>query len=75
MKFDWTNFTENDFTDYCTLVHRGYIIVCTDSKEVYESLVKRFGHDVAASAESWTELASVGEWYEEYEFEIEIMEA
>lgn len=58
-----------------TLVHRGYIIVCTDSKEVYESLVKRFGHDVAASAEGWTELASIGEWYEEDEFEIEMMEA
>jgi hypothetical protein len=58
-----------------TLAHRGYVMICTDSREIYDSLVDRFGHDVAASAEGWTELASVGEWYEEDEFEIEMMEA
>ena len=47
---------------------------CTDSRSVYEHLVERCGHDMAAEAESWTELACVGEWYEEDEFEIEMME-
>ena len=58
-----------------TLTHRGYVMICTDSREVYDSLMYRFGHMVAAEAEGWTELACVGEWYEEDEFEIEMMEA
>ena len=33
-----------------------------------------FDHDTCANAESWTELASVGEWYEDEDFEIEMME-
>lgn len=45
-----------------------------DSKSVYEHLVEHVGHDRAANAEGWTELASVGEWYEEDDFEIEMME-
>lgn len=45
-----------------------------DSRNVYDYLLKYFGHDIAASAESWTELASVGDWYEEDGFEIEMME-
>lgn len=46
-----------------------------DSRSVYDYLIKYFNHDIAASAESWTELACVGDWYEEDGFEIEMMEA
>lgn len=47
---------------------------CYDSKSVYEYLIRYFNHNIAAEAESWTELASVGEWYEAEDFEIEMME-
>jgi hypothetical protein len=57
-----------------TLTHRGYEIFCSDSREVYDCLIDRFEHDIAANAEGWVELACVGEWYEEDEFEIEMME-
>lgn len=46
-----------------------------DSRSVYDLLIDYFQHDVAASAESWTELACVGELYESDGFEIEMMEA
>lgn len=46
----------------------------TDSRSVYDHLVGRCGHDRAAEAEGWTELACVGDWYEEDGFEIEMME-
>ena len=58
-----------------TLAHRGYEVICTYSREVYDSLIGRFEHDVAAEAEGWTEMACVGEWYDEDGFEIEMMEA
>ena len=45
-----------------------------DSRSVYDYLIDYFDHDTAANAEGWTELASVGEWYEEDGFEIEMME-
>ena len=45
-----------------------------DSRSVYDYLIKYFSHDIVASAESWTELACVGEWYETDDFEIEMME-
>lgn len=45
-----------------------------DSRSVYDFLIDYFNHDTAASAESWTELACVGEWYETDDFEIEMME-
>lgn len=45
-----------------------------DSRSVYDFLIDHFDDDTAASAESWTELASVGEWYEDDGFEIEMME-
>ena len=57
-----------------TLAHRGYEMFCSDSRDVYYCLVDRFDHYVAANAECWTELACVGEWYEEDDFEIEMME-
>lgn len=46
-----------------------------DSRSVYDFLIDHFDHDTAAEAEGWTELACVGEWYEEDDFEIEMMEA
>lgn len=45
-----------------------------DSRSVYDLLIDYFDHNTAAEAESWTELASVGDWYESDGFEIEIME-
>ena len=45
-----------------------------DSRSVYDFLIQYFGHDISASAESWTELASIGELYETDGFEIEMME-
>ena len=45
-----------------------------DSRSVYDFLIDHFDGDTAASAESWTELASVGERYENEGFEIEMME-
>ena len=45
------------------------------SRDVYDVLVDRVGHNAAAEAEGWTEMACVGEWYEEDGFEIEMMEA
>lgn len=57
-----------------TLAHRGYEVFCDHSREVYDSLIGRFEHDVAAEAESWTEMACIGDLYEEDEFEIEMME-
>ena len=46
-----------------------------DSRSVYDRLIDDFDHYTAAEAEGWTEMACVGEIYEEYEFEIEIVEA
>jgi hypothetical protein len=45
-----------------------------DSQSVYDFLIDHLDHDIAAEAESWTELAGVGEWYETDDFEIEMME-
>lgn len=45
-----------------------------DSQSVYDFLIDYFDGDTAADAESWTELACVGEFYENDEFEIEMME-
>ena len=46
-----------------------------DSRSVYDLLIDYFPHDVSADAESWTELACVGELYEADGFEIEMVEA
>jgi len=45
-----------------------------DSQSVYDLLIDYFDCDTAADAESWTELASVGDFYENDDFEIEMME-
>lgn len=45
-----------------------------DSRSVYEHIVGRFGHDRAANAEAWAEFACIGEWYDDDDFEIEMME-
>lgn len=45
-----------------------------DSGSVYDFLIDNFEHNIAAEAESWTELASVGDFYEGVDFEIEMME-
>lgn len=45
-----------------------------DSGSVYDFLIDNFDHEIAADAESWTEFASVGEFYEDENFEIEMIE-
>lgn len=44
-----------------------------DSRDVYDIIEYQFGHDVAASASSWTELACVGEIYEHDEFTMKMV--
>ena len=45
-----------------------------DSGSDNDFLIDNFEHDIAAEAESWTELASVGDLYEGAYFEIEMIE-
>jgi hypothetical protein len=45
-----------------------------DNRSVYDFLIEHFDHNIAVDAQCWTEVAGVGEWYEEDEFEIEMME-
>lgn len=45
-----------------------------DSQSVYDRLIDNFSHDVAVEAESWTEMACVGEVYEHDDFIIEMVE-
>lgn len=45
-----------------------------DSGSVYDFLIDHFDHETAAEAESWTELAPVGSFYESEYFEIEMIE-
>ncbi len=45
-----------------------------DSESVYDYLIDLFPHEIAVEAETWTELACVGEFYENDDFEIEMME-
>ena len=57
-----------------TIEGRSYDMYCNTSREVYDCLISHFDHDVAAEAEGWTEMACVGEWYDEDGFEIEMIE-
>lgn len=57
-----------------TIEGRRYDMYCNTSREVYDCLINHFDHDVAAEAEGWTEMACVGEWYDEDGFEIEMVE-
>lgn len=45
-----------------------------DSGSVYDFLIDYFDHYKSANAESWTELAFVGDFYENDDFEIEMVE-
>lgn len=45
-----------------------------DSGSVYDFLIDNFDHETAADAEGWTELATVGDFYENAYFEIEMIE-
>lgn len=44
------------------------------SEDLYDNLECDFGHEVAADASSWAEVASIGEKYEHEEFIIEMVE-
>ena len=57
------------FKDEDGLTFRQY-----SSELVYIGLESRYGHEVAADAQGWTEVASIGELYEHDKFEIEMME-
>lgn len=43
-----------------------------DSGSVYDFLINHFDHETSSKAESWAELASVGDFYENAYFEIEM---
>lgn len=58
-----------DITEDSSCSHYFY-----DSRSVYDFLIDHFDHDTSAEAEGWTELACVGDWYEEDDFEIEMTE-
>lgn len=45
-----------------------------DSRSVYDFLIDYFDHNTAMEAESWSEVASIGEEYEHEEFIIEMVE-
>lgn len=45
-----------------------------DSGSVYDFLIDHFDHETAAEAESWAELAWVGDFYENEYFEIEMID-
>lgn len=45
-----------------------------DSRSVYDFLIDYFDHETAANAESWTELATIGDFYENEYLEIEMIE-
>lgn len=45
-----------------------------DSGSVYDFLIDNFEHDIAVEAESWTELATIGDFYENEYLEIEMIE-
>lgn len=45
-----------------------------DNRSVYDFILEHFDHNIAVDVQGWTETACVGEWYEEDEFEIEMME-
>lgn len=44
-----------------------------DSGSVYDFLIDYFDHEVAEEAENWTEFATVGDFYEDGCFEIEMI--
>ena len=44
------------------------------SEDLYDALEYDFGHEVAADASSWAEIACIGEKYEHEEFIIEMVE-
>lgn len=44
------------------------------SEDLYDEIEYYFGHETAAEASSWAELASTGEKYEHEEFVIEMVE-
>ena len=55
---------------------QGYIsaLLIGCSEDLYDELEPIFGHELAADASSWTELACIGEEYEHEEFIIEMVE-
>lgn len=69
MKFSYGVYAQLTFKDDVSVSYYLY-----DSESVYDHLADRCGHDIAEDASSWTEMACVGDWYEDSEFEIEMME-
>ena len=69
MRFSYGVYAQVTLKECVGISHHFY-----DSRSVYDFLIDYFNHNTAMEAESWTELASVGEWYETDDFEIEMME-
>ena len=59
---------------YVTLKDDSSVRYFADSRSVYDLLIDYFDHDTAADAESWTEMACIGDRYETDYFAIEMVE-
>ena len=57
---------------YVTLKDDSGVHYFADSRSVYDLLIDHFNHDTAADAESWTEMACIGDLYETDDFIIEM---
>ena len=55
---------------------KGYLrtLLADCSEDLYDKIEYDFGHEVAADASSWAEVASIGEEYEHENFIIEMVE-
>lgn len=51
-----------------------YLYYYSNSSVMYDKLVAYVGHEKAADAEGWAEMACVGEVYEQDEFIVEMVE-
>ncbi len=59
-----------EITVFGTCGSATYYRRCNDSDGIYDILEPICGHETAADAASWCELASIGEVYAEEDFEI-----
>lgn len=62
-----------EFTDgvKAVVVAKGRKKICNNSEQVFDYLIKMdIPHELSVDASSWTELASVGETYNETDFDI-----
>ena len=72
MKFSHGVYAQVEFVPETKNYHSTYLAGC--SEDLYDYLEYKFGHEVAADASSWAELACVGEEYEHEEFTLTMVE-